>query len=373
MIFGSLSINARGQCKRVEADLQSKPAEVNYSVDLIRTIAILMVILVHASFFPYKIPGEITSTVMVNWFTANVFGAIGYLGVPLFVMLSGALLLNPVKADEPMGVFFKKRFNRIGLPLIFWTVVYFIWSFSVWGMPVTLSNIGEGLISGSYPILWFLYLLAGLYLITPILRTLVKHIDRKKFRFLIAIWFVGTISVSLVQTFTNFNYDPLMFVITDWVGFFLLGVYLTETKIHSTISYIGLIAGLLVAIVGDWFITASMGEQYTGYFHGYLSFNMIIASAALFLILIRIPRSKIDSGNIIINRLIKWIEHNTLPIYLVHIIVLESLHLGLLGFSFPYTNNLLVDVPLIALVTFVLTAAIVYPLKKIPFIAKLIG
>jgi surface polysaccharide O-acyltransferase-like enzyme len=353
--------------------LQSKPADVNYPVDLIRTIAILMVILVHASFFPYKIPGEITPTVVVNWFTADVFGAIGYLGVPLFVMLSGALLLHPAKADEPMGVFFKKRFNRIGLPLIFWTVVYFIWSFNVWGKPATLLNIGLGLISGSYPILWFLYLLVGLYLITPILRTLVKHIDRKKFKLLLAIWFVGTTLVPLVHTFTNFNYNPVMFVITDWVGFFLLGIYLTKTKIHSTIAYIGLIFGLAVAIVGDWFLTASMGEQFTGYFHGYLSFNMIIASAALFLILIRIPRSRIASGNSPINRLIKWIEHNTLPIYLVHVIVLESLQLGLLGFSFPYTHNLLVDVPLLALVTFVLTVAIIYPLKKIPFVMKLIG
>jgi surface polysaccharide O-acyltransferase-like enzyme len=353
--------------------LQYKQAKVNYPVDLIRTIAIIMVILVHASFFPYKIPGEITPTVITNWFTADVFGAIGYLGVPIFVMLSGALLLDPAKADEPMGVFFKKRFNRIGLPLIFWTVVYFIWSFNVWGKPVTLLNIGLGLISGSYPILWFLYLLVGLYLVTPILRTLVKHIDRKKFRLLLAIWFVGTVSVSLVHTFTNFNYDPLMFVITDWVGFFLLGIYLTKTKIHSNIAYLGFTLGLLVAIVGDWFLTASMGEQYTGYFHGYLSFNMIIASAALFLILIRLPYSRIDSGNITINRLIQWIEQNTLPIYLVHVIVLESLQLGLLGFSFPYTYNLLVDVPLITFVTFLLTAAIVYPLKKIPFVMKLIG
>ena len=365
--------NVRSHCLSVESTAQSKTGNVNFPVNLIRTLAILMVILVHASFFPYKIPGEINSAIMVNWFAADFFGAIGYLGVPLFVMLSGALLLNPAKADEPMGAFFKKRFNRIGLPLIFWTVVFFVWNFIVWEKPITVLNIGQGLISGSYPILWFLYLLVGLYLITPILRTLVKHIDRRKFKFLLIIWFVGTISVSLIRTFTDFNYNPLMFVITDWVGFFLLGIYLTKTKIHSFFAYLGLFFGLLVAIMGDWFLTASMGEQYTGYFHSYLSFNMIVASACLFLILIRIPQGKIDTGRIIINRLIHWIEQNTLPIYLVHIIVLESLHLGLLGFSIPYTNNLLVDVPLITLVTFVLTVVIVYPLKKIPVVTKLIG
>lgn len=353
--------------------MKSKPVNVNYPVDLIRTIAILMVILVHASFFPYKIPSEITSTVIINWFTADVYGAIGYLGVPLFVMLSGALLLNPAKADESMGEFFKKRFHRIGLPLVFWTAVYFIWSFTVYDKPVTLFNIGQGLISGSYPILWFLYLLVGLYAVTPILRILVKHIDRNKFTLLIALWFAGTISVPIIHTFTNLSFNPVMFVFTDWVGFFLLGIYLVNTKIHSAVAYLGLAFGLLVAIFGEWFLTAAMGEQATGYFHGYLSFNMIIASAALFLILISIPKSRIDSGNATVNRLIHWIEQNTLPLYLVHVIVLETLHLGLLGFSFPYTNNLLIDVPLIALVTFVLSAAIIYPLKKITCVAKLIG
>ena len=106
--------------------MQSKPANADYPVDLIRIIAIVMVILVHSSFFPYSIPGEITPIVIVNWFTANFYGAIGYLGVPLFVMLSGALLLNPAKADEPMGVFFKKRFNRIGRRLFFglWCILF---------------------------------------------------------------------------------------------------------------------------------------------------------------------------------------------------------------------------------------------------------
>jgi surface polysaccharide O-acyltransferase-like enzyme len=368
----------RSECEGLNAQdskvpLQSKPVNVNYPVALIRTIAILMVILVHASFFPYKIPGEINSAVIINWFTADVYGAIGYLGVPLFVMLSGALLLNPAKVDEPMGEFFKKRFHRIGLPLIFWTVIYFVWSFTVYDKPVTLSSIGQGLISGSYPILWFLYLLVGLYAVTPILRILVKHIDRNKFTLLIAIWFVGTISVPIIRTFTSLSFDPFMFVITDWVGFFLLGIYLVNTKIHSAVAYVGLAFGLLVAIFGEWFLTASMGEQATGYFHGYLSFNMIIASAALFIILISIPKSRIENGNATVNRLIRWIEQNTLPLYLVHVIVLETLHLGLLGFRFPYTNNLLIDVPLIALVTFVLSAVIIYPLKKIPYVAKLIG
>jgi len=353
--------------------LQCKPTNVDYPVDLIRTIAIVMVVLVHASFFPYSIPGAITPMVMVNWFTADIYGAIGYLGVPIFVMLSGALLLNPAKADEPMGVFFKKRFNRIGLPLIFWTVLYFIWSFTVRGTPFTLSNIMEGLLSGAYPILWFLYLLVGLYLVTPMLRVLVKHIDRKKFTFLLVVWFAGAVVIPLIHTFTAFDYYPVIFVFTDWAGYFLLGIYLLKTKMRRSMTYLAVAFGLLVAIVGDWLLTATAGETATGFFHGYLSFNMIIASAVLFLILVGIPRTRVESGNGVVNRVVHWVGQNTLPIFLVHIIVLESLQLGLLGFTFPYTYNLIVDVPFLAFVTFVLTVVIVYLLKKIPYLKRFIG
>jgi surface polysaccharide O-acyltransferase-like enzyme len=120
-------------------------------------------------------------------------------------------------------------------------------------------------------------------------------------------------------------------------------------------------------------MTAFYGEQQTGFFHGYLSFNMIIASAALFLILISIPRTRVESGNGSFSRLLHWIGQNTLPIYLVHVIVLESLHLGLLGFYLPYTHNLLIDVPVVATITFVLSSTIIYLLKKIPYVSKLMG
>ncbi len=357
----------------LDENWQSKVVNVDYPVDLIRTIAIVMVVVVHASFFPYKIPGEITPMVTVNWFTSDVFGAIGFLGVPLFVMLSGALLLNPAKADEPMGVFYKKRFWRVGLPLIFWTIVYFVWSFYVRGNPLSLLSIEQGLISGSYPILWFLYMIVGLYLVAPMLRVMVKHLDRAKFAVLLALWFAGTIAVSVITTFSSFDYTAYLFVIPDWLGFFLLGIYIANTKMCPALAYSGLLLGLLVAVLGAWFITAGLGEAYTGYFHGYLTFNMIIASAALFWVLTSIPRSRFSSGNTFASHVISWIGQNTLAIYMVHIIVLETLELGLLGYMWPFTSNLLIDVPLIASVTFGFSVAIIYPLKKIPYIKKLIG
>ena len=65
-----------------------------------------MVILLHCSGFPCRfLNTQITSLDIVNWFVTNFFAALGMIGVPLFVMLSEQLLLNPNRSDGPLKIF----------------------------------------------------------------------------------------------------------------------------------------------------------------------------------------------------------------------------------------------------------------------------
>ncbi|MCW3995395.1 MAG: acyltransferase family protein [Candidatus Bathyarchaeota archaeon] len=354
--------------------MQFKPAEAKFPVDLIRTIAIVMIIAVHTSGFPYRIlNAQITTLDVVNWFATDVYAAVGMFGVPLFVMLTGALLLNPNKADEPLRVFYKKRLNRIGLPFVFWTIVYFLWSFRVLGKPLTLFNLGQSLLSGSYAHLWYLYLLMGLYSVTPVLRVLVKHLNRGLFAYLIALWFVGTVSTTYIHVFTEFEFNPVMFVFFDWIGYYLLGIFLLSISIRRQTAYLAAAFGFLGAIVGDWLLTATAGEHYTGYFHSYMSATVIVGAAGLFFLLVSLPSTCIE-GNFKVSRVIHWIGQNTLPIYLIHIIVMVSLTNQVFG---VYLNSLtympLVDVPVFTFLVFSVSAIVVYALKKIPYVKKLIG
>ena len=214
--------------------MESKSASVNFPVDTIRFIAIFLIIFLHSSGYPYKfLTSETTVIDIVNWFTLNFYDTIGMFGLPLFVMLTGALLLNPVKSDEPLRVFYKKRFNRIGLPFVFWTIIYFVWTFTVLDWSFTPFNVLQGLISGSYYHLWYLYVLMGLYAVTPVLRVLVKNLTRNLFTYLLILWFTGTVVTPAIHTFTDFNFNPVVFVIFDWVGY-LLGIYLINSKIHRS-------------------------------------------------------------------------------------------------------------------------------------------
>ena len=109
------------------------------------------------------------------------------------------------------------------------------WSFYIYPFPVTLSNIGQGILydlfSGAYYQFWFIYLIVGLYLITPILRVIIANGDSKIIRYLILLWFVGVAVVPLVQLASGYTLNSSVFVIGGWVGYFVLGYIPAEDKV----------------------------------------------------------------------------------------------------------------------------------------------
>lgn len=354
--------------------METKLGAVNFPVDLIRCVAIVLIIVVHTSGFPYQFyNANITDMDILNWFTTNVYDAVGMVGVPLFVMLSGALLLTPEKADEPLRVFYKKRFDRIALPFIFWTIVYFIWSFTVIGKPFSLYNIEQGLLGGSYYHLWYIYVLMGLYAVTPMMRVLVKHLSRSLFSFLLILWFAGTVITPFIHTFTTFDFNPVMFVFLDWIGYFLLGIYLLSANFSRRIAITTAVLGIMGTVVGDWVITGTAGQQYTGYFHNYMSATTIIGSAAIFFLLLSAKPTNLQSHGKV-SSVIHWISQNTFGIYLIHIIVLSALTNRVFGvFLNSLTYTPLIDVPIYTTLVFTISAALVFVLKKIPYVKNLIG
>ncbi len=180
---------------------------INLPDDLIRTLAIFLVILLHASNEILQAP----SVPQEYWWTAVAYKSVSLVCVPLFVMLSGALLLQPAKLNEPIRVFLKKRLSRIGLAFAFWSAVYLAWGFFLTNTPVTLGNIGKGILydlfSGANYQFWFIYLIVGLYLITPILRVIIAYGSDRILRYLLLLWFVGIAIVPILQLASGLTLD----------------------------------------------------------------------------------------------------------------------------------------------------------------------
>jgi surface polysaccharide O-acyltransferase-like enzyme len=77
-------------------------------VDLIRTVAIIAVIMLHASgswLITTQEMSQMNPLQFISWSTVDIYQSIARIGAPLFIMLTGALLLQPEK-NESLSVFF---------------------------------------------------------------------------------------------------------------------------------------------------------------------------------------------------------------------------------------------------------------------------
>jgi len=288
-------------------------------------------------------------------------------------MLSGALLLQPSKINEPLRVFFKKRLNRIALPFIFWGAAFFAWDIFVNHDTFSVNFIVQGILTGPYNHFWFLYMLGGLYLLTPVLRIVVGYADWKVVRYFFVIWFLGTSIVPLFGLFGLYSLNLNVFPLVGWLGYFLLGAYLPKMRIRSSILYAALLVGFAWTIIGTYVAAATVGGTYSLYFYDYLTANVVLASVSLFMLLLTMP-VHIRNPPSFSKKLLHQVSQNTLPIYLFHVMILESLQKGYFGFTISVTTmNPVLEIPLITAVTFFVSFGIIYLLKKMPYARKLLG
>jgi surface polysaccharide O-acyltransferase-like enzyme len=348
-------------------------------VHVIRCFGIIMVLLLHAA-------NEYYTTILLSplesgfyWWTSTVYKSLTLPCVPLFVMLSGALLLQPSKLNESIRFFFKKRFNRLGLAFVFWSFIYLAWAFFISGTPVTFFNFIEGTIytffSGAYYHFWFIYLIVGLYLLTPILRAIVSCDSQKILKYMVTLWFIGVAVVPVLQLVSGYALNEGMFVMGGTIGYFVLGIYLQRVTVRPKILYALFTASVVFTIISTWlmrFHFYSIGEKY--FFFDYLSVNVILASVTLFMILCKFPPDWPCGKHPIVCRIAHAISKNTLPIYLGHLIVMETLQRGYLGFQLSLTNiNPIIGVPIITTVTLFVTLGLIMAMKKVPVLRSIIG
>jgi len=310
-----------------------------------------------------------------RWGIVDVYLSVGRMGVPLFVMLSGALLLAPGK-DEGLGVFFKKRFARIGLPFLFWGLAYFLWDIYVENQQVTQTFVVQGVLTGPYFQFWYLYMLMGLYLLTPILRLMVAHMTANLFKYFMIIWFIGSSLVPLIGLVSNFQFNSNLFAVPGYVGYFVLGAYLVNVQVRRRYLVTLLTLGIALTALGTFQLARTVGGGETYFFQEYLSPTMILSSISFFLLLntIKPPKMPVSALPSWRNRLLALISANTLAIYLFHMMIIVTLQNGYLGITLNgNTLNSIIGVPLMAAIALVICLAVIVPLKKVPVVNKLIG
>ena len=338
----------------------------------------ISVLLLHASgqwIISSQEMSQLNHSEIVHWGVVDVYQSVGVIGVPLFLMLTGALLLQPEKTDT-LSVFFKKRWARIGLPSLFWFAAYFAWDFLVQGIPFTGSAVIQGFLNGPYTQMWYLYVLAGLYLLTPIIRVFIANADQTLVKYFVTIWVLGVAIIPFFSLFTIFQLNSNVFALTGYIGFFVLGTYLSTVEMRRSTLSIFIILGVASTAICTYVIAATMGGADMYFFQQYFSPTIILASVTVFLLLLTVkpPPLQKETRPSAIHKLIKLISENTLGIFFIHVMIIESIQRGYFGFAINRTTiSPIIEVPLLTAIVLFASLGIILLLKKIPYMKKLIG
>lgn len=170
--------------------------------DLLRIFACFLVVFSH-SCDPFV--GKFDAN-YGEFLTGALIGSFMRPSVPLFVMLSGMLLLA---VNMGMTDFYKRRTKRLLLPFIFWSLalplLYFFYvnsgvaiinpniAVDDYTLTATLQKMYLWIINFNYDttVLWYLYMLIGLYLFLPIIGGWLKQATQKEIQLFLGIWMVS--------------------------------------------------------------------------------------------------------------------------------------------------------------------------------------
>src|ERR1044072_3173923 len=339
-------------------------------VDLIRVVAIFLVVVIHVSGQLTNIWGKIP---VDQWIIADIYGGIARIAVPLFFMISGYLLLP---RSESLRDFYLKRMPKILIPFVVWSFIYLGWYCGNHPNTCTPGVIWDLLfVQGTYYHLWFLYSLISIYLILPVLRLMIRpDTDKKILWYLILLWLIFQPLLTIAHKFWDFSIKLNAPLATGFVCYFILGYLLGEitlTRARSIFSSAIWAIGMLITILGAYLFTRASGK-FDGFFYDFVSLNVILASGAAFLLLRWVSeRQPFTSRSL--HTITRTLALSTFGIYLIHILIVEILSSWV---PFLHINSLMGNaiwsIPLVSALVFTISFLTVRILQKIPVLQYIV-
>ena len=312
--------------------MEAKKTERIWFLDALRILAAFSVVLIHAAVYQGAEAGTDAFYELDFWSVLPRFA------VPIFVMISGALFLDP-KRELSWRKIWGKYIPRLALVFYFWSAAYVLF-----GMAAGKGFSWQELLFGHYH-MWFLPMIAVLYAVTPMLRRVFAN--RK------------VLLVALPVLMVAAWFGNQVFPYCGYLVYYLLGVALFTTDFKGwqrVILYVLGLAGVATSVVISWRIQSTevntaMRADYT---------PMVMAAAvALF-----VGFSKVRWGRTA-QKIISVVAPTTLGIYMVHLMVLGAIaRVGMEPDTFLH-------VPLVAALTFLGSFVVIFVMRKVPILKNL--
>ena len=338
--------------------------------DRLRAFAILAVVLLHIS-ANYMDASAATSAA---WTTAAVYNSLTRWSVPVFIMLSGMFLLDP-KKSLPLPVLFFRHILRLAAALLVWGTLYAMVDLAAAGAALTWDNMFSAFLQvlrgNTHYHLWYLYMLIGLYLVTPVLRAFTRGATRAEFHYALLFGLLLFLN-ALLQVFWPSSTIALylqrmeIYLFMGYTCCYVAGYYFrhyTIGRVAEILFYLLGAAGLAVTVLGTLYLSHRDGAQNMT-LAGYTTPNVLLTAVAL-VVLFRYAFGPSEERSR--NQSVAVVAQTSFGIYLVHdLFVLLLRHFGLFALPIPAA----VAIPLWTAVVFLLSFCVAWPIHKIPFVGR---
>lgn len=294
-------------------------------LDLARIVAIPAVVLIHV-LVPVVL-ARTTDFPSATWWTAATLSSAARWCVPVFVMVSGALLLDPQR-DTRLAPFLKRRLRRVGIPLVVWTVVYLVFQRFYLDTDLTFADAKQAIYAGSPALqLYFLFIIVGLYLLTPFLRVFTIHASwPRQAAFVVVFLGIGVLDEAL-RALTDTGGVNAATRFLPYVGYYVAGWVLRDVLISRrlvVIAAVTFVGSIVLTVVGTRYLGGSRGINAAGlYLWDYLSPPVTTMSLSAFVLIRalaqRLPAIRDDRHAAQLRR----VADLTFGVYLVHMLILK--------------------------------------------------
>ena len=332
-------------------------------LDALRVLACLAVVAFHVA---APVVAQVPLDLAGYWWSGNLVAGLLPWGVPVFVMVSGCLLLGNV-ANRDAGSFYRRRAKLLP-PLVAWTAVY-LGLRMVGAEQLGARDAFWDLVLGEpYYHLWYLYMLPGLYLLTPHLCRFVHETPaRRRWALMLLILALSTVATFMVPGLALQVRHSVFTLFLPFLGYFLLGYELRSLRL---VQLRALPVALWVlatgaGIFGCALLTARGLSHWGQLAYAAFSPTVVVAAAAIFVL---VRRWGERGGSRLTVRLVGVAAPSTFGIYLVHPLVIGACDsLGLQGYL-----PLPAIVPVTAIVVFLISWALTEVMRAIPCVRRLV-
>lgn len=349
----------------ISTNLKSKNNRVFY-LDLIRITACLFVVLIHVT------DGFLSdASRTTDFYSSTIINSISHAGVPLFVMISGALMLDSNYNYSKTKIV--NHIKKMGLFFLMWVAAYvFVFQILIplaTHTAIDAKNILVSVISG-HGHFWFVFMIIGLYLLVPVLRLWVKKENMASVRYFIILGFVFTMLLpQIIDTLSEFfpvmtSFKIISFMNLKYVSgyslYFILGWYLNQIHYkNKKIAYIIGIAGAIISVVGTVIFT-SYNKSATLYYDNFY-INIFMIAIAVF-----VAFKDVDTSKAWLRKSVYQFSKYTLGIYAVHFAVIVFLE-RIVDF-----NSAVINIPVRFVIVTLVSAIASWVMSKIPVLRKIV-